>query len=137
MSDIEHRGIISKKNGKTPEIKLKKSDGCEKCPISSCCSTKSTDKVVVEENDEVFSVGDKVVVCVSDKAEKLGVLLSYILPSVILFVSLLAGFASNMTEDYCAYGAIAALSVYYLLLFIFRKKLDNVAKITIKHETED
>ena len=30
MSDIEHRGIISKKNGKTLEIKLKKSDVCEK-----------------------------------------------------------------------------------------------------------
>ncbi len=137
MSDIEHSGTVSKKNGKTLEIKLKKSDGCEKCPIFSCCSAKSADKVVVEANDEVFSVGDKVVVCVSDKAEKLGVLLSYILPSVILFVSLLAGFASNMTEDYCAYGAIAALSVYYLLLFVFRKKLNNLAKITIKHETED
>jgi len=135
MNNVEYNGIVLNAEGGVVKIKICNHGSCEGCPISGCCSAKNGDVISVDTKDK-FEIGDKVTIEIGEKVEKLGVLLSYVLPSIILFVSLLAGFAFRAEDDNCAYISVVSLAVYYLLLAFFRKTLNKMAKVTVKKTEE-
>ena len=123
MEKIKHQALItSVKNGK---ICLKiNHDNCASCAIASVCTANSNKEIELNyDNSQDFNINDRVGLTISPKTEKLGISLLYILPTLIVFVSLFIGQYLKVEEVVCAVFALAMGGLYFLLLYLCRKKL--------------
>ena len=59
-------------------------------------------------------------------------LLGYIIPFVVFMFVLILLAAFSVPEIYAGAGALAVLIPYYLILWFFRKRIDNKFTFTIK-----
>ena len=123
MEKIKHQATItSVKNGK---ICLKiNHNNCASCVIASVCAVKSNKEIELNyDTPQNFDINDRVTLIISPKTEKLGILLLYILPTLIVFASLFIGQYLKVDEVICAVFALAMGGLYFLLLYLCRKKL--------------
>ena len=53
------------------------------------------------------------------------VTIAYVIPLILLVISLMGAFVAGASELVCGLAAIAVIAIYYLLVWIFRSKLQN------------
>jgi sigma-E factor negative regulatory protein RseC len=80
-------------------------------------------------------VGDKVVVALLNRGMALSsVVMGYLLPLVVLLATLLLLKAIGLEDGVVALGAIGAVALYYLLLYILRREIEKKIEFTIFKE---
>lgn len=119
-------GIIKEIKKEKLLVELSIKSACASCHAKSICSVTETRQRVIEASpltQEEFSVGEKVKISMHESVGKKAVLWAYVLPCLILLGSLTILSQLIKNELIVILSTIAMVGIYYLLLWIFSKKI--------------
>ena len=143
---IKHDGIIIALNGDgTARVRIVQTSACSACKAKAmCASAESVEKemTVVLLGDEAirregerqgFAIGDTVEVMVQQKMGWKAVILAYLLPFFAMLLVICVGNAwLNVREEILGTAALCAMAVYYLILGLFKSKLQKEFSFTAR-----
>ena len=155
---IKHDGIIIALNGDgTALVRIVQTSACAACKAKAmCASVESAEKemtvVLLGENGKVktennstqsyttlhdstqsYHVGDTVEVIVQQKMGWKAVVLAYLLPFFVMLAVMLIGNAIwAVREEILGTVALCAMALYYLLLGMFKDKLQKEFSFTAR-----
>ena len=149
---IKHDGIIIALNEDgTALVRIVQTSACAACKAKAmCASAESAEKemtvVLLGENGKVktennstqsYHVGDTVEVMVQQKMGWKAVVLAYLLPFFVMLAVVAVGSGignriSEIGEEVIGTVALCAMAVYYLVLGLFKDKLQKEFSFTAK-----
>ena len=134
---IKHDGIIIALNEDgTALVRIIQTSACAACKAKAmCASAESAEKemTVVLLGDEQWALGNEVEVMVQQKMGWKAVVLAYLLPFfVMLAVMLIGNTIWAVREEILGTVALCAMAMYYLVLGLFKDKLQKEFSFTAK-----
>ena len=158
---IKHDGVIIALNGDgTALVRIVQTSACAACKAKAmCASAESAEKemtvVLLGENGKVktvnnstqsyttlhdstqsYHVGDTVEVMVQQKMGWKAVVLAYLLPFFVMLAVMLIGNAIwAVREEILGTVALCAMALYYLLLGMFKDKLQKEFSFTARKKS--
>ena len=155
---IKHNGIIIAMNEDgTALVRIVQASACATCKAKAmCASAESVEKemrvVLLGENGKVktennstqsyttlhnptqpYHVGDEVEVMVQQKMGWKAVVLAYLLPFFVMLAVIFIGNALwNVREEILGTAALCAMAVYYIVLGLFKDKLQKEFSFTAR-----
>ena len=131
---VAHKGTIIEITEGNIKVEILNKSMCAACHAKGFCSAGDTkDKVIDVQyyNNGEFEVGDVVEVVMKRSMGFRAVWLSYVIPLAILMIFLLTLQGLGLGELTAGLSAAAAVSAYYLVIYLFRDKLANKFVFTI------
>ena len=126
---ISHEGVIDSINASTVNVRIVQSSACSGCKLSShCTSAESKEKLIEVRTYDTsrYKIGDNVNVLAATAVGFKAVLYAFIIPLVLLTVSIFAMLLIVKSSEIMAIGVgFAILASYYTLLYIMRSKLEK------------
>jgi len=130
---IEHDGIVEKTDNGAVTVKIVSSSACSGCHAEGYCSLSGNEeKLVMIPGNYNVTAGDDVTILMKKSMGYSAVLLGYVFPFILVVVVLIMLVALSVSEIAAGLSAIAVLIPYYLMLWFFRKRIDNKFTFTIK-----
>ena len=134
---IKHDGIIIALNEDgTTLVRIVQTSACAACKAKAmCASAESAEKemTVVLLGDEQWAVGNEVEVMVQQKMGWKAVVLAYLLPFFVMLAVMLIGNAIwAVREEILGTVALCAMALYYLVLGMFKDKLQKEFSFTAR-----
>ena len=134
---IKHDGIIIALNEDgTALVRIVQTSACAACKAKAmCASAESAEKemTVILLGDEQWAVGNEVEVMVQQKMGWKAVVLAYLLPFFVMLAVMLIGNALwAVREEILGTVALCAMALYYLVLGLFKDKLQKEFSFTAK-----
>lgn len=132
---IKHNGVIRTMDKDTYYVSIVAQSACASCSVKGACNVTEIKEETVEvakgKNDK-YKIGDRVEILMEKSLGTKAVFLGYILPFIILFLTLIVGL--NIIEDEGIAGlmALGILVPYYLGLYYFRGRLNNTFVFKIR-----
>ena len=123
---IRHKGIVERIDGEMAVVRIAQTSACAACHAAKMCmASESREKRIEARLTRPVAVGDEVEVVVREELGWLAVLLAYIIPFLLL-VAAVAGFGRlGWSEAKAGTAALASVAVYYVILRMFRGKLQK------------
>ncbi|MGE5355420.1 MAG: SoxR reducing system RseC family protein [Deltaproteobacteria bacterium] len=138
MSEINHKGVITRIENGIAEVLITDKINCEGCGAKSACiSGNSNDKkfnINLEGKD--YNPGDEVYFSLSQSSAINAVIWAYIFPFFVLVGSLLL-FSLYFSEIKSALFSISLLAFYYVLIFINKRYFDRKFRLKIKNNSDE
>lgn len=136
---IKHDGIIIALNEDgTALVRIVQTSACSACKAKAmCASAESAEKemTVVLLGDGQWAVGDTVEVMVQQKMGWKAVVLAYLLPFFVMLAVMLIGNAIwAVREEIIGTVALCAMALYYLVLGMFKDKLQKEFSFTARRK---
>lgn len=124
---IEHTGIVTHIDSKVVKVSIIQKAACSDCHAKSACTASETDEKVIDvvNNGYHVSVGEKVTLTGQSSMGFLAVLLAFIIPFILILISLLVLRSFTDNEAISGSIALAVLIPYYIILSLFNNKLKN------------
>ncbi|MCX6328155.1 MAG: SoxR reducing system RseC family protein [Bacteroidia bacterium] len=133
FESIEHDGVVQKSDNNSVSVIISVESACSGCHAESLCSLSGTEEKIVEVSGFYnLAPGDNVTVVMKKSSGYKALLLGYIFPLILLMVILIILASSSVPELTAGLASIAALIPYYLILWFFRKRINNKFTFTIK-----
>ena len=135
---IKHDGIIIALNGDgTARVRIVQTSACAACKAKAmCASAESVEKemtVQLTVDSLQLTVGDAVEVMVQQKMGWKAVVLAYLLPFFVMLAVMLIGNAIwAVREEILGTVALCAMAMYYLVLGLFKDKLQKEFSFTAR-----
>ena len=123
---VSHDGIITNINGDEVEVKILSKSACASCNIKGACNmSEMKEKVIVipRPKDKDLSIGQNVMVSMGLGQANKAVIFAYVIPTIILFSMIFILNYFKIEEGINALISIGSLIPYYLILFLFKKKI--------------
>ena len=135
---MEHEAVVVEvfAEQKRIDVQMVVSGACGSCKAKAVCgSSESQVRQVAAYTDhpELYNVGDKVVVSIEQIMGYKAIVLSYIVPLVVMLVSL-ALTHSRYGDLVAGVAALGACALYFVVLAFFRKRLEKVIVFSIKNK---
>jgi positive regulator of sigma E activity len=133
---ISHTGTIKSINNQHLIVKIISQTACASCHASGAClsSDREEKEVEVQQKEGYFFIGEQVLVIATSGQGYKAVFFAYLLPLILLVIILIVLFSFTKNEATAAVGSILFLFPYYLLLFIFKNKLQDSFNFTIQKQ---
>lgn len=136
MSDtIEHTGTVIRTRGNCVEVRIVSQSACGACQARQACGMAESEEKMVEvysPHAEEFKEGDLVRVGVRRQAGAIAVLLGYVGALLTLLVVLFTTVGVfGWDEGKGALASLVGVALYYVVLWMARKKIDNTIHFTI------
>lgn len=131
---IGHDGVVSEVTASGYRVSIVSKSACAGCHAKGLCSAADmADKIidVKSSGPEVFKVGDKVTVNMEESMGMRAVWLVYAIPAVILVTFLLYLQRLGASELTTGLSVLGAIAVYFVILYLFRKKIGRHFNFTI------
>jgi positive regulator of sigma E activity len=135
MSDrITHEGIVDHIENDTVFVRIISKSACSACHSKTMCSvSEMTEKLVeIHTPGSEYVAGQDVNVILDRTMGDKAVVLGYLAPFIIMIVTLLIT-STFLKELWAGLSAIAVLVPYFLMLFIFKDKLNKSFSFRIEH----
>jgi len=133
--EITHEGIVvSDASGKVM-VEISPHVSCAGCHASNICNVEGKEKkiLIVENNENSnFQPGTRVKVSVSRIQGYFALFLGYILPLLILLISLVTTVMLSVGELFAGVISLVATALYYLILFLSGKSVSKKFSFKIK-----
>ena len=135
--EIAHTGIITRIDQKLIQVLIIQESACSGCHANGACSVADmAEKMVeVESADSSFKVGDKVTVFGQSSMGLLAVLLAFILPFIIILLTLFILRNYVASEAISGIISLATLIPYYIILSFFREKMKTKFQFQISKDS--
>lgn len=133
---IKHLGIVENINGPCVQVRIQQTSACSSCSVKSHCNASETKEKLIDvynRNHLRCQIGDRVWITGATSMGMKAVWLAFVLPFVILLLVLFV--TMKLTGDNEAVSALAALAMlipYYLIIYIYRKKLSRTFMFTLE-----
>lgn len=132
---IKHLGIVESIQGSHLSVRIVQTSACAACSAKGhCSSADSKDKVIdiMDTTASSFRVGERVMVVGEMSMGMMAVALAFIIPFVLLVVSLFLFMALIGNELYAALLSLTVLVPYYFVLWLNKTRLKQKFSFTIK-----
>ena len=133
--DVSHTGKIVKMTPQVTTVAILQHGACAQCHAAGLCGMGDVAEKAVEVPTDPYAsykVGDEVEVILKASMGMKAVYLAYLIPLVVLLAVILGLIGLGVGEVSAGLSGMAAVGVYYLLLWLFRGKLQNEYIFTIK-----
>ena len=134
-SDVSHKGKIVKMTPQVTTVAILQQSACAGCHAAGLCGLSEVLEKAVEVPTDPYAsygVGDEVEVVFKASMGMKAVYLAYMIPLVVLLAVILGLIALGVREIAAGLSGIAAVGVYYLVLWLLRDRLKNEYVFTIK-----
>ena len=124
---IRHTGVVTSINGELAHVTITQTSACSACKARSMCmSSESQQKEMDVIMLEPMQAGDQVEVEVRERLAWKAVLLAYIMPFIVM-IAVIATLDLTTTLSEAVTGSISlgAIALYYLVLHMFRGRLQK------------
>lgn len=131
VKNIERKGIVCNIDNGIATVKISCSSACSNCQAKGVCG-ESEDKfldVKLDGND--IGLGDEVIVSITQNQGYWAVLLGYIFPFILIVVVLIIFIVFGFNELAASLISMSSAILYYILLYFFRKRINNSFKFSI------
>ncbi len=137
MSDryetIEHEGIVQKSDNDSVTVSIISSAACSGCHAEGICSLSGKVEKIIEIPGEYQVLpGDFVTVQMKQSSGHTAVFWGYVMPLILLVSILVILISLSIPELIAGLGALAVLIPYYLMLYVFRKRISRKFIFTLK-----
>ena len=125
QNTIEHQGIIIDIDGKLAHVKIEQTSACASCHVKSVCGASDKSEKIIDANimDKSLKVGDQVTIIGQKSLGIQAVLLAYILPFIVIIVTLFIANIFTTNELIIGTCALASLIPYFVVLRLMRNKI--------------
>jgi len=137
MSDhnlIDHLGIVDRIEGDVAHVKINSESACSACHAKGVCGAADQEEKFLDVplTGASYKTGEQVHVQVARRLGFKAVALGYFYPFLLLMAVLILLILIGMSE--LKAGSLALLSIlpYYLLLYLFRKRIESTFTFSIK-----
>ncbi|MBE9487830.1 MAG: SoxR reducing system RseC family protein [Bacteroidetes bacterium] len=134
-NDIRHTGVVTSVKGSLAVVKIATQSACASCHAKSACSASDMQDKNIEAQIPKgmdIKIGDTVDVVISRSVGYIAVLFAYLLPVIILLASVIIVTKMGYTEDIGGLVGLANMVLYFIVLYLFRKKLNKKISIVIE-----
>ncbi len=123
--EIRHEGVVVSVQGTEARVRIVQNSACSGCQAKSMCTAaESKEKMIDCRMMESLAVGDKVMVTVARRLGWTAVLLAFILPFILLMVSVWLG-TIWLGEALGGTIGLCSLIPYYAILAACRGKIQR------------
>lgn len=133
IKTVSHKGVVVAVEGSKIKIQIESVSACAACHAKGMCTlSDKEDKLIDIETPKAGDkkVGDVVTVVVSRQRGMQAVLLAYILPAIVVILSLV-GLLNVVAEPVAIILSLLSLAVYYVILYLFRNKIGSKFVMTL------
>ena len=125
---VTHKGKVIHLEGLDVRVMIESMSACAACHAKGMCTLSDKEDKIIDikvsaDRAAKLNVGDEVVVAVSQQRGMQAVLLAYILPAILVVLSLIL-LLKLLPEALAILAALAVLGGYYYVLYLFRNKLN-------------
>jgi sigma-E factor negative regulatory protein RseC len=132
---IKHNGIIRTMDNEKYYVSIIAQSACASCSVKGACNVteikEETVEVVKGKNDS-YKIGDRVEVLMEKSLGTKAVFLGYILPFIVLFLTLIIGLNIFDDEGIAGLLSLGILVPYYFSLYYLRGRLSNTFVFRIR-----
>ena len=125
---IKHAGVVDGVEGECVRVRILQSSACSACKVAAHCNASETKEKIIDVMDadaSHYQKGDQVMVVADTAVGFCASLYGYLLPLILMVVTLVGVLAATHSEGLAALSALGILIPYYVLLFLMRNKLRN------------
>lgn len=125
---IKHAGVVDGVEGECVRVRILQSSSCSACKVAAHCNASETKEKIIDVMDadaSHYQKGDRVMVVADTAVGFRASLYGYLLPLILMVVTLVGVLAATHSEGLAAVSALGILMPYYVLLFLMRNKLRN------------
>lgn len=130
---IQHEGVVQKADEKSVIVKIISYAACSGCHAEGFCTmSNKEDKLIEVTGNYNVNPGDNVIIMMNQSMGYTAILLSYILPLVAVLVLLIILISFSVSELAAGLFSLVILVLYYIILYLFRNKIDKKFTFTLK-----
>lgn len=132
---IKHAGVVDGVEGECVRVRILQSSACSACKVAAHCNASETKEKIIDVLDadaSHYQKGDQVMVVADTAVGFRASLYGYLLPLILMVVTLVGVLAATHSEGLAAVSALGILIPYYVLLFLMRNKLRNRLSFTLE-----
>jgi positive regulator of sigma E activity len=125
MNEIDHDGIVEEIVKNRLMVRIVTKSACVSCQVKNLCNPSEMQEKVFKidvPDSDLFSVGDRVKLAISERQGLLAVFLGYGIPFMLLLGGIIIGASAGLSELASAGLALGMAGLYYLILFFMQKK---------------
>lgn len=132
--NVNHCGVIKGITGNTIFVQITQQSACAECHARSMCTTADKKDKIIEVPDYsgTFHVNEEVVVCGESSLGLQAVAIAFVIPLILVFITVIAGKLNGWGDPLSATVALAGVAVNYGILYLLRDKLKKRFVFTIK-----
>jgi sigma-E factor negative regulatory protein RseC len=139
---LYHDGIVVGTNDHNVRVKIVSHSACAGCRARGVCTAADMEEKMIEAvsvSNEPLQMGDTVTIIMEEKLGWLSVFYGFFLPFIVMTSVLFMFVALGGNDLEAAFFGIGSLVPYYLLLYLFRKKIekDFIFKAEKKDKLQD
>lgn len=138
IDKVEHEGRIIEISPDYISVEIINKSACAECHAKGVCVASDQEIRVIEVAQDAntltqdWEVGEKVNVILKSSMGLQAVVISYLIPLLILIILLLSLSRCGWNELAVGLGSMAGVAIYYVFVFIFRKKLKKIFIFSIE-----
>lgn len=132
---IKHTGIVDEVEGNCVHVRILQSSACSGCKVAAHCNASETKEKVIDvvtADARNYQRGDNVVVVADSAVGFRASLYGYLLPLLLMVITLIALLAITKSEGIAALSAIGVLVPYYLMVYLLRNQIKNKLNFEIQ-----
>lgn len=132
---IKHAGVVDGVEGECVRVRILQSSACSACKVAAHCNASEPKEKIIDVMDadaSHYQKGDQVMVVADTAVGFRASLYGYLLPLILMVVTLVGVLAATHSEGLAALSALGILIPYYVLLFLMRNKLRNRLSFTLE-----
>lgn len=133
---VRHNGVIAAIDSNRVKVDIVQTSACASCKIANRCSASEMKVKTIDVYDVVnpnkFHVGQEVIVCASMNMAKQALFLGFVIPLVILIMSVVLIYKFTHNEANSAIFGLVSLIPYYTVIYMFKDKLKQQLRFWIE-----
>ena len=132
---IKHNGVVDGVEEGCVRVRILQSSACSACKVAAHCNASETKDKIIEvqvADADRYQRGDSVIVVADTAVGFRASLYGYLLPLILMVVSLVAVLKITQSEGYAAMSALGILIPYYIGLYLLRNKLRNKLSFSLE-----
>ncbi|MDR0364888.1 MAG: SoxR reducing system RseC family protein [Bacteroidales bacterium] len=126
--EIRHKGVIREITETSYRISVERQAACQGCAAKKFCNLSDDDNELLRIKRyprQSYNINDEVTVLMSEEMGRTAVLLGYFLPFVVLISGIIIPVLLNVSQGISGVIGLSAVVAYYLVLSLFRKRLNK------------
>ena len=134
-AQIEHKGIVKSINGNELQVSIIVQSSCASCNFKGSCSVSGLEEKIIDvfvANPDKYENGENVSVYYKQSLGFRALFLGYILPFLILVISLIILMLITQNELLSGVISLLILVPYYLILYFSKDKIKKTFTFSIK-----
>lgn len=134
IKTIEHKGIVKEAESDKLIVSIITNSSCASCEVKGSCSASETEEKEIEirKFDDIYKVGEHVVVFFKESLGFRALFLGYLLPFIVLMTILIIATSIGLNEGTAGLMALGSLVPYYTIIFFLNKKIKKTFSFSIR-----